>query len=89
MVGWIFTTDLNGDGQVNSADYNGIDYGYGYQAYGVLAGGEIASSVNSAPSSSDAPAPSEAVPEPGAIGLLLTGAIGLFCRRKHNRCQPS
>ena len=74
--------DLNGDGQVNSADYNGIDYGYGYQAYGVLAGsGAPAASAASA----TALAPSEAVPEPGALGLLLTGSIGLLgfrARRK-------
>ena len=72
--------DLNGDGQVNSADYNGIDYGYGYQAYGVLAGG--GQSVPSATvASAAAPASPEAVPEPGTLGMLLVGALGLFGRR--------
>ena len=65
--------DLNGDGQVNSADYNGIDYGYGYQAYGVLSG-TPAAGVTAA----SAPAPAESVPEPGTLGLLLAGAVGLL-----------
>ena len=75
--------DLNGDGQVNSADYNGIDYGYGYQAYGVLAG------VGGTPAAvaASAPVPSESVPEPGTLGLLLAGAVGLlrFHRPKRSR----
>ena len=71
--------DLNGDGQVNSADYNGIDYGYGYQAYGVLAGGVAAPAVSAV--SAAAPASPEAVPEPGAFGLLLAGALRLLGRR--------
>ena len=69
--------DLNCDGQVNSADYNGIDYGYGYQAYGVMAGGGIA--VPGAATA--APASPEAVPEPGALAMLLVGATGLLGRR--------
>ena len=68
--------DLNGDGQVNSADYNGIDYGYGYQAYGVLNGIAVAGVT-----AASAPAPSETVPEPGTLGLLIAAAMGLFGRR--------
>ena len=74
--------DLNGDGQVNSADYNGIDYGYGYQAYGVLAGGAATPAASAA--SAAAPASPEAVPEPGTLGLLLAGALGLFGFRRKN-----
>ena len=72
--------DLNGDGQVNSADYNGIDYGYGYQAYGVLASGAATPPASAA----SAPAAPEAVPEPGTLGLLLAGALGLFGFRRKN-----
>ena len=75
--------DLNGDGQVNSADYNGIDYGYGYQAYGVLAGAGGMPAATAAFAS----APSESVPEPGTLGLLLAGTLGLlrFHRPKRSR----
>ena len=74
--------DLNGDGQVNSADYNGIDYGYGYQAYGVLAGGGTPG-ASAAPAV--APAPSEAVPEPGSLGLLFLGASALLGARRKKK----
>ena len=76
--------DLNGDGQVNSADYNGIDYGYGYQAYGVLAGG---GAVAARAVSATAPTPSDAVPEPGVLGLMLTGSIGLLGFRRKGEGQ--
>ena len=73
--------DLNGDGQVNSADYNGIDYGYGYQAYGVLNG-----SAEAGAAAASALAPSESVPEPGTLGMLLAGASALLgFRRKAKR----
>ena len=72
--------DLNGDGQVNSADYNGIDYGYGYQAYGILNGGGSTPAANTA--SVAAPASPEAVPEPGTLGMLLAGALGLLGFRR-------
>ena len=77
--------DLNGDGQVNSADYNGIDYGYGYQAYGVLAGGGRAVPSASTAALTAAPASPEAVPEPGTLGMLLAGALGLLGLRRQRR----
>ena len=74
--------DFDGNGQVNSADYNGIDYGY--QAYGVLAGAQAAPGASAAPAAAPT-APPEAVPEPGTLGLFLSGALGLLgLRRKKN-----
>ena len=65
MLKTTYLGDFDGNGIVNSADY---DYGYGYQAYGVLAGGATT------PAASAALAPSESVPEPGTLCLLLAGA---------------
>ena len=83
--------DLNGDGLVNATDYTWLDGSALNQSFGVLAaqqGGsgaspQLASALN--PSSGAAPASPEAVPEPGALGMLLVGALGLFNFRRQRR----
>ena len=79
--------DLNGDDMVDGSDYGLLDYGFQTQQFGVLTsnGAAVASLAATVPASS-APATSpEAVPEPGSIGLLLAGALGLLGFRRNGR----
>ena len=77
--------DLNGDGLVDGTDYALIDYGFQTQNFGVLAnaGGGVA---NPAPTATMnmAPVSPEAVPEPGALGLLMAGASALLGIRRRS-----
>ena len=73
--------DLNGDGMVAGSDCGLLDYTSQTQVYGVLNGTGSAVSQTTAESTGAAPATPEAVPEPGTLGLLLAGALGLLGRR--------
>ena len=85
--------DLNGDGVVNATDYTWLDGSALNQSFGVLADATRGGDSLSAPvaaavpaGTSLAPASPEAVPEPGALSLLLAGAAGLLgFRRKTSR----
>ena len=85
--------DLNGDGIVDGSDYGLLDYGFQTQVYGVLTSQAVASAnLSSAAGSTGnpaAPASPEAVPEPGAFGLISAG-LGLLLgnRRMRRRSQP-
>ena len=81
--------DLNGDGVVNATDYTWLDGSALNQSYGVLADSRsgilpLSPATATAPASSAVLAASpEAVPEPGALGLFLTGALGLAGFRRN------
>ena len=86
--------DLNGDGIVNATDYTWLDGSALNQSFGVLAAQPSGSGAQPlSPMTAAAPtttaliaASPEAVPEPGALGMLITGALGLLgFRRKGKR----
>ena len=85
--------DLNGDGQVNATDYTWLDGSALNQSFGVLAaqqgsngGGVSPLQAPTASTSIGAIAASpEAVPEPGALGMLITGALGLLGFRRQRK----
>ena len=68
--------DLSGDGIVDSSDYALLDTGFQNQGFGALS--EVAVAASAA-----VPASPEAVPEPGSLGLLLTGVLGLLGFRRN------
>ena len=82
--------DLNGDGLVNATDYTWLDGSALNQKFGVLAG--AIPTLATAPASTalatagTLAASPEAVPEPGAFGLMLIGIGGLLgvSKRKHS-----
>ena len=79
--------DLNGDGSVNATDYTWLDGSALNQSFGVLAAqqggsGILPQTTVAAPNSGLIANSPEAVPEPGALGLLLTGAMGLLGFRR-------
>ena len=80
--------DLNGDGSVNATDYTWLDGSALNQSFGVLAaqmGGGDLSPLSAPALAITAPASPEAVPEPGALGLFLTSALGLLGFRRTTR----
>ena len=85
--------DLNGDGVVNATDYTWLDGSALNQSFGVLAGQQSGGGVSPlAPAAAAVPAGTgaiaaspEAVPEPGALGLLFTGALGLLGIRRQRK----
>ena len=83
--------DLNGDGLVNATDYTWLDGSALNQSFGVLAAQQNGGgSPVQAPAVSAALAVSpEAVPEPGAVSLLLTGALGLLGFRRKNGARKN
>jgi formylglycine-generating enzyme required for sulfatase activity len=72
LTGW-YNGDFNYDGTVNGSDYTLIDNSYNTQ--GASLAGEVANSTAQIGGTS-------AVPEPGMIGLLSFGAMGLLDRRQ-------
>ena len=83
--------DLNGDGLVNATDYTWLDGSALNQSFGVLAGQPGNPDVTP-PTLLMTPTPTgsgasmavspEAVPEPGALGMLLAGAVGMLGFRR-------
>ena len=82
--------DLNGDGVVNATDYTWLDGSALNQGFGVLAGqqssrnGIVPLQSPTALSPAVTASSPEAVPEPGTLGLLLAGALGLLGRRSRS-----
>jgi len=83
---WLFG-DFNADGVVDGTDISLLKQGLSaYNGSGSL--GELVQSSGSGSSSANPAAPSSAtltpaaVPEPGTIGLLATGMLGVFLRRR-------
>ena len=80
--------DLNGDGLVNATDYTWLDGSALNQSFGVLAEVTPDGSASHpyqaalAACTGAVPASPEAVPEPGSLGLLLAGALGLLGLRR-------
>ena len=81
--------DLNGDGVVNATDYTWLDGSALNQSFGLLAGQQsgsgvspVASSVPAAPVGIGSASP-ESVPEPGLLGFLITGTLGLLGFRRN------
>jgi len=84
-----YVGNFNADGGIDSSDYGLLDTGYQNQVYGVLADNGAAAPVSTVVSASSAAVPASpeaAVPEPGTLGTLLLGAVGLLgFRRKAKR----
>ena len=86
--------DLNGDGVVNATDYTWLDGSALNQSFGVLADSRSgilppsAATVAAPAEVGAAPASPEAVPEPGTLGMLLAGALGLFGNRRTRKGGP-
>ena len=81
--------DLNGDGVVNATDYTWLDGSALNQSFGVLADSRsgilpLSPATAATPASSIVASP-EAVPEPGTLGMLLAGALGMLGFRRQRR----
>ena len=75
--------DLQGDGNVNSLDYGVLDYVLGAQSFGNLG------NLTAFSGGGDKPSGGSLVPEPGSMGLLLLGAVGLLGSRKRKQAQQN
>ena len=92
LTGW-FNGDFNYDGVVDGSDYALADNAFNQQTAALAAVvAAPAASLSASPSEVLAGSAAASVPEPGVVGLLLFGSVGVLGRRGRrctgDLCRP-